>query len=156
MNQRYEKIKESRISGYIIKVGKPFMNFGMTGAIIKESKIIAARNDDGGFDEVYKPIPQMNKDEIKNVIEEIDGSNLRQHYTELLFNEAEVHGIYYIKDLDIRDYMEADVRITQEKFNIEKVYEICHKTGGIILVKWDGKNYINGEPISTREELFNS
>ena len=41
MFMRYSKIKELKLYGYLIKIGKPFKKWCEAGAIIKESKIIA-------------------------------------------------------------------------------------------------------------------
>lgn len=155
MFDRYSKIKEEKIYGYLIHVDKPFMNWVNAGAIVKESKIISAINDDSGTDNNLVPVNQMEPDIIKNKVNDINDSNLQEHYSELFYENTEVQGIYYIKDADINDYNEVDVRKTQEKFNIDKVYEIYHKSGSIFLVEWDGSKYQQVKRISNREELFN-
>ena len=60
-----------------------------------------------------------------------------------------------MKDPEITDYGKIDVRRTQEKFNVGKVYEIDHKSGTVFIVEWSGNDYKHVKEMPNRKELFN-
>lgn len=129
---RYSRRYANKIqySCHVMWHQNPFTNWGCTGLILVDGKIIHAFISDGGTqrDQHYT---QMNDAQIIEVMDNITPAVLSEQYIELLVENPVFEGVYFVRDSYALDCTDYEVYYNAHLSGYCKLFEIYKNEGQI-------------------------